>query len=335
MKTAVVTGVSGQDGAYLAKFLLSKNYKVIGTTKKLSSIKLWRLKELNIEKKIIFEHLNLNNKKSIDRLFEKYKINEFYNLGGVSLVSSSFKKTLETVNNTALGVVRILEAILKFDKKVKFYQATSSEIFGDSLTKFQNENSEFRPKNPYAISKLFAHLITKNYRKTYNIFAVSGILFNHESPLRGNEFVTKKIIKGLVRYSLGKQKNIEVGNLNSRRDWGYAKEYVEAMWKMLQQKNPEDFVIASGKDYSVKQFIDFTLKELKIKGKWVGKNLNMKFVDEKNNDVVKINQKYIRNNEYLLLVGDVSKAKKHLNWRPKINIKKIIKLMINYEKNLS
>ncbi len=334
MKKALITGVSGQDGAYLAEFLLKKNYKVIGTTKSLSRINKWRLKKLNIEKKIIYAQLNLHNKKSIDKVFEKFNFDEFYNFAGHSFVATSFKDALNTANNTGIGVVRILENIRKKKRKIKFYQATSSEIFGGSKTIYQNEKSSYNPKNPYAISKLFAHLITGNYREYYNIFAVSGILFNHESPLRGEEFLTRKIAKGLVKIINGKQKFIEVGNLDSKRDWGYAKEFVEVMWKMMQQKKPEDFVISFGKAYSVKYFIDLCLKELNIKGKWIGKNEKRKFVTKENKTIIKVNHKYIRKKDYKLIIGDSTKAKKKLNWKPKINIKKLVKIMINEEKKL-
>ena len=335
MKKALITGVSGQDGAYLAKFLLKKNYKVIGTTKSLSRINKWRLKKLNIEKKIIYAQLNLHNKKSIDKVFEKFNFDEFYNFAGHSFVATSFKDALNTANNTGIGVVRILENIRKKKRKIKFYQATSSEIFGGSKTIYQNEKSSYNPKNPYAISKLFAHLITGNYREYYNIFAVSGILFNHESPLRGEEFLTKKIAKGLIKIINGKQKFIEVGNLDSKRDWGYAKEFVEVMWKMMQQKKPEDFVISFGKAYSVKYFIDLCLKELNIKGKWIGKNEKRKFVTKENKTIIKVNHKYIRKKDYKLIIGDSTKAKKKLNWQPKINIKKLVKIMINEENKLN
>ena len=334
MKKALITGVSGQDGAYLAKFLLNKNYKVIGTTKSLTRINKWRLKKLNIEKKIIYTQLNLHNKKSIDKVFKKFKFDEFYNFAGHSFVATSFKNALNTANNTGIGVVRILENIRKKNNKIKFYQATSSEIFGGSKTIYQNEKSSYNPKNPYAISKLFAHLITGNYREYYNIFAVSGILFNHESPLRGEEFLTKKIAKGLIKIINGKQKFIEVGNLDSKRDRGYAKEFVEVMWKMMQQKKPEDFVISFGKAYSVKYFIDLCLKELNIKGKWIGKNEKRKFVTKENKTIIKVNHKYIRKKDYKLIIGDSTKAKKKLNWKPKINIKKLVKIMINEEKKL-
>ena len=331
-KAALITGITGQDGSYLAKFLLKKNYKIIGTTRKLSEAKLWRLKRLKIEKKIILSELNLNSKKSIDKIFKNFSFHEFYNLAGHSVVTTSFKDTLKISNITAMGVVRILEAIKNKNKKIKFYQASSSEIFGDSKEKFQNENSTFKPKNPYAISKLFSHLMTKNFREHNNIFAVSGILFNHESPLRGEEFITRKIVKGLVKVLYKKQNFIEIGNLDSKRDWGFAEDYVEAMWKMMQQKNPQDFVISSGKAYSVKYFIDLVLKNLSIKGKWIGKKNNRKFITNKNKIIIKISQKFIRKKEYKLLVGDSAKAKRLLNWKPKTSLENLVKKMIKEEK---
>ena len=331
-KVAIITGVSGQDGSYLAEYLLKKKYKVIGTTKNIRKLKKWRLERLKIDKKITITELNLNSKKSIDRIFQRYNFNEFYNLAGHSIVTSSFKNSLNTANNTAMGVVRILNAIKKSKKEIKFYQATTSEIFGDSNKKFQNENSSYNPKNPYAISKLFAHLMTKNYRENYNMYAVSGILFNHESPLRGKEFVTKKIVSGLVNILNNKKKVLKVGNLDAKRDWGYAKDYVKVMWKMMQQKKPEDFIISSGKAYSVKYFIDLTLKYLKINGKWIGKNNERKFVNNENKTIIEISPKLIRKNDYKLLIGDSSKAKKFLKWKPKTNIHKLVKIMINEEK---
>ncbi len=332
MRRALITGISGQDGAYLAEFLIKKKYKIIGTTKSLSRLNKWRLKKLNIEKKITYDQLNLFNKKSIDKIFEKYKFDEIYNFAGHSFVATSFKNALNTSNNTGIGVVRILENIKKKNRKIKFYQATTSEIFGGSKSVYQNEKSSYSPKNPYAISKLFAHLITGNYRDYYNIYAVSGILFNHESPLRGEEFLTRKITKGLINIVNGKQKVIEVGNLDTKRDWGYAKEFVKVMWKMMQLKKPEDFVISYGKAYSVKNFIDLCLKELKIEGKWIGKKEKRKFVTKKNKTIIKVNPKFIRKKDYKLLIGDSTKAKRILNWRPKTDIKKLIKIMIKEEK---
>ena len=333
-KVALITGVNGQDGAYLAQFLLKKNYKVIGTTKNSSRSKNWRLERLKINKKIINCKLNLNNKKNINYIFKKYKFDEVYNLAGHSIVTTSFKNYFNTANSTAMGVIRILDAIKKINRKIKFYQATTSEIFGDSRKKFQNEKTNFNPKNPYAISKLFAHLMTRNFREYHNIYAVSGILFNHESPLRGEEFVTRKIVKGLINILNKKQQILKVGNLDSKRDWGFAKEYTQVMWKMMQQKEPQDFVISTGKAYSVKYFIDLTLKELGIKGKWIGKKNKRKFLTNKNKIIITVSPKLIRRKEYKLLIGNSSKAKKILKWEPKIGIKRLVKIMVQEEKKI-
>jgi len=331
-KVALITGVNGQDGAYLAQFLIKKNYKVIGTAKTIAKSKIWRLKRLKIDKKIVFCKLNLNNKKNIEYIFNKYKFDEFYNLAGHSIVTTSFKNYLNIANSTAMGVIRILDAIKNCNRKIKFYQATSSEIFGDSSKKFQDEKTNFNPKNPYAISKLFAHLITRNFREYHNIYAVSGILFNHESPLRGEEFVTRKIVKGLINITNKKQHVLKVGNLDSKRDWGFAKEYVQAMWKMMQLKEPQDFVISSGKAYSVKHFIDLTLKQLGIKGKWIGKKNKRKFITSENKTIIAVSPKLIRKKEYKLLIGNSSKAKKILKWKPKISINKLVEIMVEEEK---
>ena len=331
-KTALITGVTGQDGSYLAEFLLKRKYKVIGTTKNIQKLNDWRLKRLKINKKITISKLNLNSEKDINRIFKIYKFDEFYNLAGHSIVITSFKNYLNTANNTAMGVIRILNAIKKSNRKIKFYQATTSEIFGDSREKFQNEESNFNPKNPYAISKLFAHLMTRNFREYHNIFAVSGILFNHESPLRGEEFVTRKIVKGLINILNNKQKVLKVGNIDSKRDWGFAKDYVRVMWKMMQQKKPNDYVISTGKTYNIKYFINLATKYLGLKTKWTGKGLNEKLINLANKKVIiKINPKLFRPAEVNILRGNSSLARKKLNWSPKINLKNLVKIMIDDE----
>ena len=334
-KTALITGISGQDGAYLAQFLITKNYKIIGTDKIRLKKNNWRIRRLKIEKKIIFEKMDLGKISDINKIFNKYKIDEVYNLAAKSFVKESFTNPLETANITGVGVIRILETIKKKNSKIKFYQASSSEMFGNSLSKSQSEDTKFDPQSPYAISKLFGHYITRNYRNSYKLFAVSGILFNHESPLRGEEFVTKKIIQGLIKIANNKMKFIELGNIHSKRDWGYAKEYVVQMWKMLQQKKANDFVIATGKTHSIKDFIDISAKYLKLDTKWVGKGLKMRLINKKNNQVIiRINKKLMRPSEVNYIKGNIKKAKKMLNWRPKIPFKKLVKLMIDEEKKL-
>ena len=331
-KTALITGVSGQDGAYLANLLLNKSYKVIGTDRRSARGNNWRLRRFGIEKKIIFEEMEIGEIYEIDRIFKKYKFDEVYNLAAQSFVGASFNSPLNTANITGLGALRILESIRSTDPKIKFYQASSSEMFGDILEDRQDEKTPLNPKSPYAISKVFGHYITQNYRESYNIFAVSGILFNHESPLRGEEFVTRKIILGLVKILNDDLKCLELGNIYAKRDWGYAKEYVEAMWLMLQKKSPEDYVISTGKTYSIKDFINKAVKILNLKTKWVGKGLNEKLINIKNQKIIiKISPKFFRPSEVNMLRGNPSKAKKKLKWIPKTNLDDLIKIMIKDE----
>ena len=284
-RTALITGISGQDGAYLAKLLLEKKYKVIGTDRRSARSVNWRLSRLGIENKIIHEEMELGEIYEIQRVFKKYKFDEVYNLAAQSFVATSFRSPINTANITGLGSLRILETIRTLNPKIKFYQASSSEMFGDVINKFQNEETPFNPQSPYAVSKLFSHYLTKNYRDSYNLYAVSGILFNHESPLRGEEFVTRKIIKGLINILHNKIQFLELGNLYAKRDWGYAKEYVEAMWLMLQQKKPDDFVISTGKTYSIKEFINHATNYLNMDTKWVGKGLDEKLINKKNSKI--------------------------------------------------
>ena len=278
-KTALITGISGQDGAYLAELLIKKKYKVIGTDRRSARGINWRLDRLNIKNKIIFEEMEMGEIYEINKIKKKNNFNEIYNLAAQSFVGTSFNSPLNTSNVTGLGTLRMLKAIKAINPKIKFYQASSSEMFGEVLEKKQNEKTPLNPKSPYAISKVFAHWITKNYRESYNMFAVSGILFNHESPLRGEEFVTRKIVKGFVKIINNDLDCIELGNIYAKRDWGFAKEYVEGMWKMLQQKKAEDYVISTGKTYSIKDFINKTAKILNLKTKWVGKRLNERLLD--------------------------------------------------------
>tara|TARA_X000000950_G_scaffold267846_1_gene344707 strand:+ start:1240 stop:2259 length:1020 start_codon:yes stop_codon:yes gene_type:complete len=331
-KIALITGVSGQDGAYLAKFLLNKNYKVIGSDRRSARNSQWRLKRLGIDDKIIYEELEMGELFGIDRLFKNYKFDEVYNLAAQSFVGSSFYSPLNTANITGLGVLRVLECIRTLSPKTKFYQASSSEMFGDVLEKIQNENTPFNPQSPYAAAKAFGHFLTLNYRKSYKLFAVSGILFNHESPLRGEEFVTRKIIVGFINILKKKKSFIELGNINAKRDWGYAKEYVEQMWKMLNQKIPRDFVIASGKTYSIKDFVNEVAKNLKMKVKWKGNGFNEKLYMKNNNKIIiKINKKLFRPSEVNYVKGNITKAKKYLNWKPKVTFKKLVEIMVKEE----
>jgi GDPmannose 4,6-dehydratase len=331
-KIALITGISGQDGAYLAKFLLKKKYKIIGTVKKSSKSSYWRLERLGIKKKLTIEKMDLGNLKDIDKIFKKYDFNEVYNLAAQSFVNKSFNIPIATSNITGLGTLRILEIIKKNNRKIKFYQASSSEMFGRVLNSEQSETTPFNPQSPYAISKVFSHLITKNYRNSYKIFATSGILFNHESPLRGKEYVTRKIIIGLVKIYKKKLKSFQLGNIYAKRDLGYAKEYVVAMWKMMQKKKPKDYIISTGKTYSIKDFINLATAYLKLKTKWVGKGFNEKLILKKTNrPIITINSNLFRPSEVSALKGNSSKAKKDLKWSPKTNLKKLVKIMIDEE----
>lgn len=327
-KIALITGISGQDGAYLANFLINKNYTVVGADRRSSRDDKWRLRELNIQNKIIIEDFDLCEITQIIRILNKYKFNEIYNLAAQSFVGTSFYNPITTSDVTGLGVLRILEAIRNLNYKPKFYQASSSEMFGDVLETPQKLSTPFNPVSPYAIAKLFGHYMTINHRNAYNIFAVSGILFNHESPLRGEEFITRKITVGLSKIKAGKVKCIELGNLDAKRDWGYAKDYVEAMWLSLQAKKPRDFILSTGKTYSVRQFINEALKYFTFDAYWSGKGEQEKLILKTNKQtIIKINKKFYRPNEVNQLLGDSSNTRKFLKWKPKVNFKELVKIM--------
>ena len=328
MKTAIITGISGQDGAYLAQFLLKKKYKIIGLDRRSSRDERWRLNYLGINEKIIFEYIDLSDISSVERVFNKYKINELYNLAAQSFVGTSFDVPISTCDVNALGTLRVLEMIRNKNKQIKFYQASTSEIFGDVFETPQDENTKFNPQSPYAISKVFAHYITKNYRDSYNIFACSGILFNHESPLRGEEFLTRKITLGLAKIKAGKMSCLYLGNLNAKRDWGYAGDYVEAMWLMMQKKKADDYVIATNKSYSIKDFINEAVKYYNLKIIWKGKGINQQAINvETNKAIIKVDPKFFRPSEVDNLKGRADKAKKILKWKPKVNFKKLVEIM--------
>ena len=334
MKTALITGISGQDGSYLAKFLLSKNYKVVGLDRRSSRDNSWRLNYLGIINKIVIEYADLLELSSIQRVFEKYHFDEVYNLAAQSFVGTSFNTPISTSKINALGVLKILELIRNKYKKTKFYQASTSEMYGDVLQIPQNESTPFNPQSPYAISKLFSHFIVKSYRQSYGIFACSGISFNHESPLRSDEFVTKKIVSGFSKIIAGKIKILELGNIYTKRDWGYAPEYVEAMWKMMQKKEADDYVISTGKSYSIKYFINLVAKYFNIKLIWKGKGIKEYAVNINNGKtLIKINPKFYRPAEVNSLIGDSRKAKKILKWKPKTNIKELVRIMAKAEIN--
>ena len=334
MKTAIVTGISGQDGAYLSKYLLEKGYKVIGAERRNASGQLWRLNKLGILNEIEFDNFELTEFSNICRLIEKYKPDEFYNLAAQSFVAASFEIPILTGDVTGLGVGRVLEAIRHVNPKIKFYQASSSEMFGKVLEIPQKETTPFYPRSPYAVAKLYGHWLTVNYRESYNMFACSGILFNHESPLRGHHFVTRKITIGLAKIKLGISKMIELGNLNAKRDWGFAADYVEAMHRMLQHKIPSDYVISSGVTHSVKDFINAACDELELKIEWEGGGIKEKAIDTSTGEtIISVNPKYYRPAEVDSLIGDYSKAKEELNWRPKTTFQQLVEMMVKSDLN--
>ena len=337
-KIALIFGVTGQDGAYLSKYLLKKKYKVFGVKRRSSIINTQRIddiyKDINLKSNFILCYGDLTDSSSIISLIKKIKPSEIYNLAAQSHVKVSFEVPEYSADVNGLGTLRILEAIknLNYEKKVRFYQAGTSEMFGRTKGKFQNEKTPFYPASPYGVSKSFAHWITINYREAYGIFACNGILFNHESPIRGETFVTKKIIQGLMKIKKNKQKKLYLGNLYAKRDWGHAKDYVEAMWKMMQQKKPDDYVIATGKTITIKEFVNKVAKKIGFKLKWVGKGINEKAINTENNlPIIECNKRYLRPVEVDFLKGNAQKAKKKLNWSPKISIDDLIDEMIQNE----
>ena len=337
-KIALIFGVTGQDGAYLAKLLLKKGYKVHGVKRRSSSLNTYRIDDIYKEpfakkNNFVLHYGDVTDSLSVFNIIKKIKPNEIYNLAAQSHVAVSFEIPEYTTNADALGTLRILESIVKLNRKIKFYQAGSSEMFGKVYETPQTEKTPFYPRSPYGVAKLYSHWITINYRESYKIFASNGILFNHESPLRGETFVTKKVVKALCNIKHNKQKKLFVGNLYSKRDWGHAKDYVKAMWKILQHKQPDDFVICTGKQYTIKQFINLVAQELNMKIKWKGKGIKEKAYNEKNRCIIECKRKYLRPAEVDTLKGNFSKAKKLLKWKPENDIKSLIKDMVNYELN--
>ena len=340
-KTALIFGITGQDGSYLAELLISKGYIVHGVKRRSSSFNTSRVDHIYQDpyeknKNFLLHYGDVTDAISVSTLIKKIKPNEIYNLAAQSHVSVSFEVPEYTANADAIGALRILEAIKfhGFEKITKFYQAGTSEMFGKVQEIPQNEDTPFYPRSPYGVAKVYAHWITVNYREAYKIFACNGILFNHESPRRGETFVTRKIVIALCKIKLGLQKKLFLGNLDAKRDWGHAKDYVEAMWKMLQTKTPSDYVIATGKQYSVKEFVNLTLNELKIKYSWKGKGINSKCFDEKGRCIIECDKEYFRPLEVDTLLGNSRKALKELKWKPKIHIRQLVKEMVESEISL-
>ena len=337
-KVALIFGITGQDGSYLAEFLIRKGYTVHGVKRRSSSLNTSRIDHLYEEphqtkRKFVLHYGDVTDSLSVSTIIKNIKPDEIYNLAAQSHVAVSFEVPEYTANADAIGALRILEAIKfhKLEKSTKFYQAGTSEMYGRVREVPQNEKTPFYPRSPYGVAKVYAHWITVNYREAYNIFACNGILFNHESPVRGETFVTRKIIVALCKVKKGLQKTLFLGNLDAKRDWGHAKDYVEAMWKMMQKKIPNDYVIATGKQYSVKQFVNLTLKELRIKYYWKGKGIKSKCFDENGDCIVACDKEYFRPLEVDTLLGNSRKAKKELNWKPKIGINALVKEMVNSE----
>ena len=341
MKKALITGITGQDGSYLAEFLLNKNYIVHGIKRRTSLINTDRIDHLyqdphEIDKKLILHHGDMTDSTSLIRIIQEVQPDEIYNLAAQSHVGVSFEEPEYTANSDAIGALRILEAIriLKLEKKTKYYQASTSELYGSVQETPQTEKTPFYPRSPYGVAKLYAYWITINYREAYGVYACNGILFNHESPARGETFVTRKITRALSRIKLGLQKKLFLGNLDAKRDWGHAKDFIEAQWLMLQQEKPEDFVIATGKQYSVRDFINLAAKQLDMKIEWNGKDLN-EVGSFEGKDIIKVDPRYFRPTEVETLLGDASKAKEKLNWSPKISFEQIIKEMVDKDLELA
>jgi len=337
-KIALIFGITGQDGSYLAEFLLKKNYIVHGVKRRSSSINTGRIDHIYQDphvknRKFILHYGDITDSLSVTRIIKQIKPDEIYNLAAQSHVAVSFDSPEYTANADALGVLRILEAIRfnDFIKKTKFYQAGTSELYGRTEKIPQNEKTPFYPASPYGVAKLYAHWITINYREAYNMFAVNGILFNHESPRRGETFVTQKIVQGLCNIKKRKQKTLFLGNLNAKRDWGHAKDYVEAMWLMLQQKKPDDFVISTGKQVSVKYFVNMVAKLLDMKISWKGSGINEKDYDVNKNLIIACDKAYYRPLEVNTLLGNSKKAFNKLKWKPQTDLKKLIVEMIKEE----
>lgn len=330
-KRAIITGITGQDGAYLAELLLKKGYSVFGCYRRTSSTNFWRIKELGIEnhEKLILVEYDLTDMGNAFSLITKFRPHEIYNLAAQSFVGVSFEQPTATAQITALGTLNLLEAIRYIDKKIKFYQASTSELYGLVQEVPQTEKTPFYPRSPYAVAKLYAHWISINYREAYNIFAACGILFNHESPLRGIEFVTRKITDGVAKIALGKIDYIELGNIDAKRDWGYAKEYVEGMWSMLQSEKPDTYVLATGRIATVREFITLAFKSIGVEIVWEGCGASEVGIDNKSKIVrVRINPKFYRPAEVDLLIGDASKAARDLGWIAKTDLTNLCDMMV-------
>ncbi|WP_293738494.1 GDP-mannose 4,6-dehydratase [uncultured Parasutterella sp.] len=332
MKTAFITGVTGQDGAYLSELLLKKGYKVFGGVRRLSSKNLWRLDELNLlgSDKFSLVDFDLTDPMNALRVIDSIKPDEVYNLGAQSFVGVSFEQPYATAQITGLGALNLLEAIREVNSKIRYYQASTSEMFGKVQSIPQNEDTPFYPRSPYGVAKLYAHWLTVNYRESYDIFASSGILFNHESPLRGLEFVTRKITHAAAMIKAGKQDVLELGNLNAKRDWGFAGDYVEGMWRMLQADTPDTFVLATNETTTVRDFVKWAFENAGIELQFKGSGVDEVGIDKETKKVrVRVNPKFFRPAEVDLLIGNPEKSRQILGWTPSINVKQLCKMMVD------
>ena len=334
MKKALITGITGQDGSYLAELLLDKGYEVHGIIRRASSFNTKRIDHLyrdphkkNI--KMFLHYGDMTDSSNLNRILEKVQPDEIYNLAAQSHVKVSFEVPEYTAEVDGIGVLRFLDAIKEVGIKTKFYQASTSELYGKVQEVPQTEKTPFYPRSPYGVAKLYAYWIVKNYREAYNLFACNGILFNHESPRRGETFVTRKITRAAARIKEGLQEKLYLGNMNAKRDWGFAPEYCEGMWLMLQQGKPDDYVMATGESRTVREFVDLAFKELDIELKWHGKNENERGLDKKTGKVIiEVDPRYYRPTEVEILIGDASKAKEKLGWQPKVKFKELVKIMV-------
>jgi GDPmannose 4,6-dehydratase len=335
LKTALITGVTGQDGAYLAEFLLAKGYEVHGIKRRTSMFNTARIDHIyedphNQNPKFILHYGDMTDSSSLIHIVQKVRPDEIYNLAAQSHVQVSFEEPEYTANSDALGVLRLLEAIriLGLEKKTRFYQASTSELYGLVQEIPQKETTPFYPRSPYAVAKMYGYWIVVNYREAYGMYACNGILFNHESPLRGETFVTRKITRGLARIKLGLQSTLFLGNLESKRDWGHARDYVEMQWLMLQQEKPEDFVIATGRQYSVREFVKRCAELLELKLEWSGSGIDEKAVDPEGRLIVAVDPRYFRPTEVETLLGDASKAQRQLGWVPRTSFEELVREMV-------
>jgi len=329
MRTAFITGITGQDGAYLAELLLGKGYRVVGGFRRLSTPNFVRLDELKVTGDVELVEVDLLDAGNLTRVIDEVKLDEVYNLGAQSFVAHSFKNPVLTGNVTGIGVTNLLESIRMVNTGIRFYQASTSELYGKVQEVPQNETTPFYPRSPYGVAKLYGHWMTINYRESYNIFASTGILFNHESPLRGLEFVTRKVTNAVSRIYHGKQDYFEIGNMEARRDWGYAREYVDGMWRILQAPKADNFVLATGEMHSVREWIEVCFSFIGREIVWEGKNENETGKDAKSGKLlVKVNPAFFRPAEVDMLIGDYSKAKRELGWEPKVKYRELAEIML-------